>query len=122
MRDPPHSSCRVLSRVPSPGHLGKGVTHTHAQSLGLASFLSCPSTWLSPSRTVLVVRRDVHSHNQGTSVSVMELSANVDVSLPQQNVEFLNNPAKFLDPYHFRVTFECIAELPEGTSPLTKSR
>ncbi|KAI0339113.1 histone chaperone [Trametopsis cervina] len=30
-----------------------------------------------------------------------------------RNVEFLNNPAKFLDPYHFRVTFECIAPLPE---------
>ncbi|THH28762.1 hypothetical protein EUX98_g5429 [Antrodiella citrinella] len=30
-----------------------------------------------------------------------------------RNVEFLNNPARFLDPYHFRVTFECIAELPE---------
>jgi histone chaperone ASF1 len=31
-----------------------------------------------------------------------------------QNVEFLNNPARFLDPYHFRVTFECIAALKEG--------
>ncbi|KAK7688682.1 Histone chaperone asf1 [Cerrena zonata] len=30
-----------------------------------------------------------------------------------RNVEFLNNPARFLDPYHFRVTFECIAQLPE---------
>ncbi|OBZ74817.1 Histone chaperone ASF1 [Grifola frondosa] len=30
-----------------------------------------------------------------------------------RNVEFLNNPARFLDPYHFRVTFECIAPLPE---------
>ncbi|KAA1474167.1 anti-silence-domain-containing protein [Dentipellis sp. KUC8613] len=28
-----------------------------------------------------------------------------------RNVEFLNNPARFLDPYHFRVTFECIAAL-----------
>jgi len=28
-----------------------------------------------------------------------------------KNVEFLNNPARFLDPYHFRVTFECIAPL-----------
>jgi histone chaperone ASF1 len=28
-----------------------------------------------------------------------------------QNVEFLNNPAKFQDPYRFRVTFECIAKL-----------
>ena len=31
-----------------------------------------------------------------------------------QNVEFLNNPARFLDPYRFRVTFECIAALKEG--------
>ncbi|KAI0270525.1 ASF1 like histone chaperone-domain-containing protein [Gloeopeniophorella convolvens] len=30
-----------------------------------------------------------------------------------RNVEFLNNPARFLDPYHFRVTFECIAALKE---------
>ncbi|KAJ7058010.1 ASF1 like histone chaperone-domain-containing protein [Mycena amicta] len=28
-----------------------------------------------------------------------------------RNVEFLNNPAKFSDPYRFRVTFECIASL-----------
>ncbi|KAF8508064.1 anti-silence-domain-containing protein [Gautieria morchelliformis] len=28
-----------------------------------------------------------------------------------KNVQFLNNPARFLDPYHFRVTFECIAPL-----------
>lgn len=31
-----------------------------------------------------------------------------------QNVEFLNNPARFLDPYKFRVTFECIAPLKDG--------
>ncbi|KZT21319.1 anti-silence-domain-containing protein [Neolentinus lepideus HHB14362 ss-1] len=30
-----------------------------------------------------------------------------------RNVEFLNNPARFLDPYHFRVTFECVAPLPD---------
>ena len=34
-----------------------------------------------------------------------------------QNVEFLNNPARFLDHYHFRVTFECIAALKEGAFP-----
>ncbi|KAG8983528.1 Histone chaperone asf1 [Tulasnella sp. 427] len=28
-----------------------------------------------------------------------------------RNVEFLNNPARFLDKYKFRVTFECIASL-----------
>ncbi|PFH47622.1 hypothetical protein AMATHDRAFT_67418 [Amanita thiersii Skay4041] len=28
-----------------------------------------------------------------------------------RNVEFLNNPARFLDSYRFRVTFECIAPL-----------
>lgn len=28
-------------------------------------------------------------------------------------MEFLNNPARFLDEYHFKVTFECIAELPD---------
>jgi histone chaperone ASF1 len=33
---------------------------------------------------------------------------------PFQNVEFLNNPARFLDPYNFRVTFECISSLKEG--------
>ena len=26
-------------------------------------------------------------------------------------MEFINNPAKFSDPYRFRVTFDCIAEL-----------
>jgi len=28
-----------------------------------------------------------------------------------RNVEFLNNPARFLDSYKFKVTFECIAPL-----------
>ncbi|KAJ8503274.1 hypothetical protein ONZ45_g11005 [Pleurotus djamor] len=28
-----------------------------------------------------------------------------------RNVEFINNPARFLDEYQFRVTFECIAPL-----------
>ncbi|KAF8487462.1 ASF1 like histone chaperone-domain-containing protein [Russula ochroleuca] len=37
----------------------------------------------------------------------------LDLCTPFQNVEFLNNPARFLDPYHFRVTFECIAALKE---------
>ena len=30
-----------------------------------------------------------------------------------RDVEFLNNPAKFSDPYKFKVTFECIAPLPD---------
>ncbi|KAJ7353188.1 anti-silence-domain-containing protein [Mycena albidolilacea] len=30
-----------------------------------------------------------------------------------RNVEFINNPAKFSDPYRFRVTFDCIASLPD---------
>ncbi|KAL5525271.1 ASF1 [Sanghuangporus sanghuang] len=30
-----------------------------------------------------------------------------------KNVEFLNNPARFTDPYRFRVLFECIAPLPD---------
>ncbi|KAI3604261.1 histone chaperone asf1 [Moniliophthora roreri] len=30
-----------------------------------------------------------------------------------RNVEFINNPARFSDPYKFRVTFECIAPLPD---------
>jgi len=34
-----------------------------------------------------------------------------------QNVEFLNNPARFLDPYLFRVTSECTA--PEDGAFLT---
>lgn len=32
-----------------------------------------------------------------------------------QNVEFLNNPARFSEPYRFRVLFECMAPLPDGT-------
>ncbi|KAF5329124.1 hypothetical protein D9758_017144 [Tetrapyrgos nigripes] len=30
-----------------------------------------------------------------------------------RNVEFINNPARFSDVYRFRVTFECIAQLPD---------
>ncbi|KAG2130372.1 histone chaperone [Suillus clintonianus] len=35
-----------------------------------------------------------------------------------RNVEFFNNPARFLDPFHFRVTFECIAPLKDGNEEL----
>ncbi|GJJ09302.1 hypothetical protein Clacol_003524 [Clathrus columnatus] len=28
-----------------------------------------------------------------------------------KDVRFINNPARFLDPYHFHVTFECMAHL-----------
>ncbi|KZV95749.1 anti-silencing protein [Exidia glandulosa HHB12029] len=28
-----------------------------------------------------------------------------------RSVEFLNNPARFLDPYRFKVTFDCVAPL-----------
>ena len=42
------------------------------------------------------------------------LSSTSTHAAPFQNVEFLNNPARFLDPYHFRVTFECISALKEG--------
>ncbi|KAF7373601.1 Histone chaperone ASF1 [Mycena sanguinolenta] len=30
-----------------------------------------------------------------------------------RNVEFINNPARFSDVYRFRVTFDCIASLPD---------
>ncbi|PPQ75781.1 hypothetical protein CVT26_001490 [Gymnopilus dilepis] len=33
------------------------------------------------------------------------------MSVTIRNVEFMNNPAKFSDPYRFKVTFECIAPL-----------
>lgn len=36
-----------------------------------------------------------------------------------QNVEFLNNPAHFLDNYQFRVTFECSALLNDGEANRT---
>jgi len=38
----------------------------------------------------------------------------LNTSDSKQNVEFLNNPARFSDPYHFKVTFECIAPLKDG--------
>jgi len=31
-------------------------------------------------------------------------------------VKVLKNPAKFSDPYHFEVTFECLEQLQKGTS------
>ena len=46
----------------------------------------------------------------------------VDLHSPIQNVEFLNNPARFLDPYRFRVTFECIAALKEGAFNISYQR
>lgn len=29
-------------------------------------------------------------------------------------IQVLNNPARFQDPYTFKITFECISELTEG--------
>ena len=54
--------------------------------------------------SIVTIRVWVH----GLSLSSLYLCARL------QNVEFLNNPARFLDPYHFRVTFECITALKEG--------
>ena len=54
--------------------------------------------------SIVTIRVWVH----GLSLSLLYLCT------PLQNVEFLNNPARFLDPYHFRVTFECITALKEG--------
>lgn len=31
-------------------------------------------------------------------------------------VKILNNPAKFTDPYHFEITFECLEQLQKGES------
>lgn len=30
------------------------------------------------------------------------------------DIQVLKNPAKFTDPYVFKITFECISELSEG--------
>ena len=32
-------------------------------------------------------------------------------------VKILNNPAKFTDPYHFEITFECLEQLQRGAFP-----
>lgn len=32
-------------------------------------------------------------------------------------IEMLNNPTPFEAPISLRVTFECLKEIPEGTSP-----
>lgn len=39
---------------------------------------------------------------------------NIQVNI--RNIELLNNPAKFDDPYNFRIKFEAIAPLVEGKS------
>jgi hypothetical protein len=65
------------------------------------------SSYASNNMSIVTIRVCVH----GISLS------SLDSSTPFQNVEFLNNPARFLDPYHFRVTFECIAALKEGALP-----
>ena len=50
-----------------------------------------------------------YTHSSAPAMSIISI----------RNVEFLNNPARFLDPYKFRVLFECMAPLPDGTqSPL----
>ena len=74
---------------------------------------SSPSPFFPPLAT-----QDVHRHDPRTclpSSSVVARGLMTEDTNNWQNVEFLNNPARFLDPYHFRVTFECVAPLPEGT-------
>ena len=31
------------------------------------------------------------------------------------NIQVLNNPARFTDPFQFEITFECISPLEQGT-------
>jgi hypothetical protein len=60
----------------------------------------------------------VHRHDPRESTSFLPFVPIVSLTYwDGQNVEFLNNPARFLDPYHFRVTFECIAPLEDGAFP-----
>ena len=39
-----------------------------------------------------------------------------DVQVNIRNIELVNNPAKYDDEYHFRIKFEAISALAEGTS------
>lgn len=61
-------------------------------------------------------RHHVFGHDPG-EFCLLALAL-VSAEYPAQNVEFLNNPAKFSDVYRFRVTFECIAPLKDGKKTL----
>jgi hypothetical protein len=38
------------------------------------------------------------------------------------NVQVLNNPAKFTEPYKFEISFECLEELKNGKCVLSRQR
>lgn len=57
----------------------------------------------------------VYRINPSETRAHSQISILIDAPPLPQNVEFLNNPARFTDPYRFRVTFECLSPLPDGT-------
>ena len=63
---------------------------------------------------LILLREQQHVYCDNQSIGSWLVPLVTRLIQPFQNVEFLNNPARFLDPYHFRVTFECIAALKEG--------
>lgn len=75
---------------------------------GRSVSLRCTSGQSSPTSTV-----DPRDHSCIYPPSQITLNiTDTDMSIVTiRNVEWFNNPARFLDPYKFRVTFECIAPL-----------
>lgn len=45
-----------------------------------------------------------------------ETVTGTDTQVNIRNIELVNNPAKYDDEYHFRIKFEAISALAEGTS------
>lgn len=77
-----------------------------------------PTLFRTPFVLYLTRRRKYGRYYQGT----LSLFCGKKLSLPQlQNVEFMNNPARFSDVYRFRVTFECIAPLEDGKDCIISS-
>lgn len=68
---------------------------------------SLTSAGLTPSPTSVFGPRDTPA----LTVSDRQNTTNNMSIVTIRNVEWFNNPARFLDPYKFRVTFECIAPL-----------
>ena len=92
---------------------GQGVTDQSEQPCPFSTYTGLiPSTLVFPTQPKSGLCNVYRDDQSKCSFQHDVISRLFDTN--HQNVEFLNNPARFLDPYHFRVTFECIAQLPEG--------
>ena len=115
-------TCRVtISHIIKDRHRGHvkcdQLPCRHARvKLPLSPQLPLPCTFIPPdySKQLFICPQPTRKNGGHNQSPYSRCSTGTTADNATQNVEFMNNPARFSDVYRFRVTFECIAPLEDG--------